>query len=103
MTPTKNDNKWLLWLAGIIATITIGVITAIAGTTNKNEKNAVKEHIAIRKESQDGDDKIRLAMERSFSELRAEMQDARKDQMEMYKNQDKKFTQILLKLGEISK
>ncbi len=99
----KQDNRWLIWTAGTILAISMAVVTAIAGTTGRNEKNNVKEHVAIRKESLEGENRVRQEMITSFKELRTEQRLMHTEQVNMWKAQNKNFTQILIKLGKLSR
>ena len=45
----KNDN-WIVWTAGIIATIMIAIVTFMGNVVNANDKINTQEHTLIRKE-----------------------------------------------------
>ncbi len=64
----KSDN-WIVWTAGIIATILIGVITFMGNIVNANDKINIQEHTMIRKEISMAQEGFNNKLEKIISDL----------------------------------
>ena len=64
----KND-QWILWTAGIIATIVIGIITFMGNVVNANDKLNTQDHTKIRREISNVQECFNTKLERIITDL----------------------------------
>lgn len=64
----KND-QWILWTAGIIATIVIGIITFMGNVVNANDKLNTQDHTEIRREISNVQECFNVKLERIITDL----------------------------------